>query len=232
MERILPGLRSTTANERRRSLWFWASRILGLALLAAILGRAARAEEVVAGGAVVRWDAGLERLGRRAESVLPAIRAEVDRRLGWTHQGPVADVVIVRGFDRMCAEARARVPRWAVGVTVASRSLIVIRSDLLSAGFGGSLAQVIRHEWVHLAWGRYAGPRRRALPLWAEEGLAEEIGGGISLDAGAALDLAVAFGRLLDFESLETRFPQDPRGADLAYKQSRSWIQFAVHHTG
>jgi len=156
----------------------------------------------------------------------------VERALGWPYEGPEADVAIVRNRRRMQDVAQANVPDWAVGVALPTQARIVIRADLLEMGYGSSLEAVLRHEWVHLAWGRHAGARRRFLPLWAEEGLAEEIGGGISIDAGAALDVAAAFGRLLHFADLEERFPQDREAADLAYKQSRSWIHHFVTHAG
>ena len=180
----------------------------------------------------VRWDAGLEGIARQIENGLPAVRAEVARRVGWTYAGPAPEIVLVRNHQRMKAEAGAPVPEWAVGVAVSSRNLIVIRADLLSAGYGGGPLQVLRHEWVHLTWGWHAGERRRQLPLWAEEGLAEEVGGGISVDAGAALDVAAAFGHLLSFEALRERFPPDAHGADLAYKQSRSWVQHVAREKG
>jgi hypothetical protein len=192
----------------------------------------ARAGEAWVGDVRVRWDAGLEAEGQLAAQALPAIRAEVDRRLGWQTDGRKAEIRIVTGLDRMREVARAQVPAWAVGAALSSRDLILIRTDLLARGYGGTLPQVLRHEWVHLTWGWEAGPARRHLPLWVEEGLAEEIGGGISVDAGAALDYAVAFQRLHDFEDLRYAFPADARDADLAYKQSRSWVQYLVIEAG
>lgn len=182
--------------------------------------------------AVVRWDAGLARLGHEVERALPAVRERVADRLGWQYDGALPEIVIVRNHARMTAEVGSEPPLWAVGVAVSSRHLIVIRADLLSAGYGSGLIQVLRHEWVHLSWGWRAGERRRQLPLWAEEGLAEEIGGGVSVDAGAALDVAAAFGRLLTFESLRERFPRAAHEADLAYKQSHSWMGNLIRERG
>ena len=179
----------------------------------------------------VRWDRGLERMGEEATALLPSVRRQVATRLGWTTDVP-AEVVIVHDLARMREEVRAKVPAWAVGVAHSAAGLIVIRADLLAAGQGSSLESVLRHEWVHLAWGTRAGRNRRLLPLWAEEGIAEDLGGGLSVDAGATLDVAVAFDRLHPFHALQTRFPEDPRGADLAYKQSRSWIQYVTRATG
>ena len=208
--------------------------LLALTLLLALVaarGMRSWAADEVALPVDVRWDGGLDRLGREAERRMPTIRRQVARRLGWeTQEG--AEILIVRGLARMREEARARVPSWAVGVAISGAGRIVIRADLLAAGQGSSLEAVLRHEWVHLAWGRRAGANRRLLPLWAEEGIAEEIGGGISVDAGAALDVAAAFDRLLPFQELEARFPKEAREADLAYKQSRSWIQHVTRTAG
>ncbi len=179
----------------------------------------------------VRWDRGLERMGQEAKALLPAIRRQVADRLGWSTD-VAAEVAIVHDLGRMREEARAKVPAWAVGAALSAEGLIVVRADLLSAGQGSSLESVLRHEWVHLAWGARAGSNRRLLPLWAEEGIAEDLGGGISVDAGAALDVAAAFDRLHPFHALQDRFPADARGADLAYKQSRSWIQYVTRATG
>ncbi len=201
--------------------------------LAVLLGPGARIGHAEATPSVtVRWDAGLERLGRAAEEVVPGIAREVERRLGWTYEGKPPEVFLVRGADRMSEVASAAVPSWAVGATVSADARIVVRADLLALGYGGGLVPVLRHEWVHLLWGAHAGPRRRLLPLWAEEGVAEEIGGGVSVDQGAALDLAVTFGNLIPFDELQTSFPADGHDADLAYKESRSWVAHLASRCG
>ena len=207
-----------------------ATLVLIGALGPGLLGAPAHGD-IVQGETTVRWDGGLDRLGQETAALLPMIQRQVADRLGW-ETGGTSEIVIVRSLARMREEARASVPSWAVGVALSSEGRIVIRADLLAQGHGSNLESVLRHEWVHLAWGRRAAGNRRALPLWAEEGIAEELGGGISVDAGAALDVAVAFDRLLPFHDLEARFPEDARGADLAYKQSRSWIQYVIRAAG
>ena len=206
--------------------------LLGTLVLLVLTAGPVLASGVDVEGGHVRWDEGLETLGRQAAAAVPRVRAEVARRLGWPYAGPDVEVVIVRGRDRMQVEARAQVPEWAVGAAISARALILIRSDLLHRGFGGGVVPVLRHEWVHLAWGQHAGASRRTLPLWAEEGLAEEIGGGVSIDLGATLDLAVVFHRLLDFKDLETSFPRSAAKAALAYRQSESWIGYVAEHVG
>jgi hypothetical protein len=206
--------------------------LLLVLLLPGLVASTALASGLDVEGGRVRWDDGLESLGRQAARALPAVREEVGRRLGWPYAGPDVEVVVVSGLDRMQEEAHAAIPEWAVGVALSSRALILIRADLLHRGFGSGVVPVLRHEWVHLAWGHRAGVNRRLLPLWAEEGLAEDIGGGVSIDLGSTLDLAVVFDRLLDFRGLEERFPRSPARAALAYRQSESWIQYVAERAG
>jgi len=109
----------------------------------------------------------------------------------------------------------------------------VLRADRVhSAGVLASMVTTLRHEWVHLAWARRAGSQRRRLPLWVEEGLAEEIGGGISLDGGMQLDFAATFGRLIPFDEITKSWPRSAERAALAYRQGRSWIRYFRDESG
>jgi hypothetical protein len=119
-------------------------------------------------------------------------------------------------------------PEWAGGVTVAGQRVVVRgrRAEPVR------LIATLRHEAVHLLWARHAGSAVRRLPLWFEEGLAEEIGGEPTVLAGARLDVALGTGRLLEFETLERSWPADAYAADLAYQQSRRWIALLVARHG
>ncbi len=186
-----------------------------------------------ANGHLVRWDTGLEEMGRRAVRQIPVIDKQVEAALGFPLRGGPAEVAIVRGHARMQAEAGVPVPEWAGGVFLTSRSLIVVRADRVE-GFGllRSMVTTLRHEWVHLAWSRRAGEQRRRLPLWVEEGLAEEIGGGITVDGGAQLDFAATFGRLIPFDDIAKTWPVEAGRAALAYRQGRSFVQFFRDRSG
>ena len=184
------------------------------------------------GGHKVRWDDGLESVGERALRALPGIRADVETALGWPFPGGPAEVVIVRGLDRIRAETGAGIPEWAAGVCQGHRSLIVIRADRVDISPLNPMEATLRHEWVHLAWSRRAGPRARALPRWVEEGLAEEIGGGVSVEAGAQLDFAASFGWLLDFEDITNHWPREADKASLAYKQGQSFVRYMRRERG
>ncbi len=205
--------------------------ITALWLVAALPAHAG--EVTTEAGHVVRWDEGLEDIGPRVAKLLPGIRQEVEVRLGFEFGGGPATVWVVSGLDRIRAEAGSKVPEWAGGVCVSFKSLIVLRADRIEPPTPFSSANtVLRHEWVHLAWARRSGKHRRQIPLWLEEGLAEEIGGGISVDAGASLDFAAAFDRLIPFDEIDDRFPANAGRAGLAYQQGRSWVRFFVAEAG
>lgn len=180
----------------------------------------------------IRWDAGLERVGERALRALPGIREDVARALGFELPGGPAEVVIVRGLDRIREVTAAGVPDWAAGVCQGHRSLIVIRADRVDVSPLNPMEATLRHEWVHLAWSRRAGLRARTLPRWVEEGLAEEIGGGVSVEAGAQLDFAASFGWLLDFNDITNHWPREAGKASLAYKQGRSFVRYMRQEKG
>lgn len=209
-----------------------ASGVLMIALLMAA-PPAAAGEDVLDGGHRVAWDPDVGGMGRRVAALLPETIRRVEERLGFAFVGGPAEVHVVSGLGRMRAEAGVHVPVWAAGVCVGSRSRIVLRADLLAnEGPVRGVVSTLRHEWVHLAWARRARAWTRHLPLWVEEGLAEEIGGGISVDGGQQLDFAAAWGRLLPMEGIATAWPDDASDAALAYRQGRNWVQYFVQRAG
>ena len=180
-------------------------------------GRPRRELDLVGGAR--RWDAGLDDLGRQAAAVLPGVREEVARRLGWAYDGPPVEVALVGARPDVPGSPDAHLPTWAVGVALPPDPRIVIRTDLLAAGYGGGILPVLRHEWVHLAWGIRPGAHRRLLPLWVEEGLAEEVGGAVSVDAGAGPRRGGGVRPAPPVRGPAAGLPRGRRGADLAYKQ-------------
>lgn len=203
---------------------------IGLLWLAPALRAGSR---TTSDGHLVRWDAGLEAIGERTARQVPVVSRQVAASLGFDWAGEPAEVVIVSGLERMRAAARVRVPDWAGGVCVGARSLIVIRADLVeNAGPLNSMVTTLRHEWVHLAWHRRAGGNVRRLPLWVEEGIAEQIGGGVTVDGGRKLDFAARFGWLLPFKEIARAWPAEADRAALAYRQGKSWVAFFRDKSG
>ncbi len=201
-------------------------------LLTAVVVLACAAPAAVAGevttpaGHRVRWDEGLGGMGGLAARQLPQVAQQVAAALGFPFPEGRAEIVFVRGLERIREETGAAIPPWAAGVCQGSRSRIVIRADLVDQSPLNPMVTTLRHEWVHLAWSRRARLRTRALPLWLEEGLAEDIGGGVTIESGAKLDFAARFGWLLDFETITRHWPKRAEDASLAYKQGLSFVRY------
>lgn len=210
----------------------WLAALL-LAMGVWLAPNALAGERLTAAGHRVRWDGGLDAVGTRVHELLPRIQHEVAESIGFQFPGGPAEVVVISGLERMRRTAGVGVPEWAAGVCVGSRSRIVLRADRLrERGIASALITTLRHEWVHLAWARRAGVYARRLPLWAEEGLAEEIGGGFTLDGGQKLDFAAAWGGLIPLSEIAAHWPAEANRAALAYRQGRSWIRFFLRERG
>lgn len=192
--------------------------------------RSAAAEPPAAGEALVRWEPEAADGGPRVAQRWPHIHRAVAARLGFDADLGGAEVVVVRGLERLRAVARFDAPEWAAGVTVGSQR-IVVRLDV-PVRSKADLEATLRHECVHLLWARRAGVMRREVPLWFEEGVAEHVGGAASLDGGARIEIAAGTGRLLAFESLERAWPTGPWEADLAYQQARRWVEIVADRAG
>jgi hypothetical protein len=190
----------------------------------------ARADGPAMREAEIRWEPDAADAGERVARRWAEVHRDVALRLGFDADLAGAEVVVVRGLERMRAAARAAVPEWAAAVTVGGQR-IVVRADA-PATSRSDLEATLRHECVHLLWARHAGPRRRTVPLWFEEGVAEHVGGSVSVAAGVRLDVAAGTGALLPFERLEHTWPARAEDADLAYQQARRWVDVLVARAG
>ena len=208
--------------------------VLGVILLMAFLAPSAHAaDEVLPTGDRLYWDDGIGGAAARIRKALPGIRAEVARALGMPEPGP-AEIHVVSGWDRIREVVGDTVPpSGPLGCVSAVASSSRFASDVSdNRALLRSLETVMRHEWIHFAWSQAAGARTRELPLWIEEGFAELIGGGMSADAGAKLDMATTFKRLVPFDKITKRWPESQHEAGLAYLQSKSWVQYFFKHQG
>lgn len=213
--------------------WSWlrplaALAAIGLGVLGLSTARACADEERALGS--VRWSSEAAQAGRRLAARWPDVVSDVSQQLGLSPSLEGAEVVVVRGYEELCRQARVEAPLWAAAVTVGGQR-IVLRDDVPTS-VRATLEETLRHEAVHLIWARAAGPRAHRLPRWFEEGLAETVGGGVSVSAGARVEVAAALGRLLEFANLERAFPTAPEQADLAYQQSRRWVEHLVARKG
>jgi hypothetical protein len=93
---------------------------------------------------------------------------------------------------------------------------------------------VLKHEYAHLLLHRHIPSER--LPRWLDEGIAQHLSDGLSEylpgRSQMVLEEALATDRVLPLRALETRFPDDSFGRQLAYEQSRSIVGYMVRRYG
>jgi hypothetical protein len=87
---------------------------------------------------------------------------------------------------------------------------------------------VLAHELVHVALGQALEPHGLDPPQWLTEGLSEYIADLVT----PGDQRRGARGMPLAMKSLHVAFPREPHASDLAYAQSRSFVEFLVRETG
>lgn len=156
------------------------------------------------------------------------ITAEAAPKLkAWTGASPAKVFIQVmptrQWFEKRMAQLGG--PRWAAGLAVPDRGLIVLRSPR-QLGDPEQFRRLLIHELLHLYLA--AGLRGRHAPLWLEEGLAMRLSGEGGWGRAASMTGGVLGMGLLPLDELEERFPAQAQQAALAYAQSYyliTWLQ-------
>ncbi len=113
------------------------------------------------------------------------------------------------------------------------RQLVVLDLSRLDQ-HAGDLYGTLKHEYAHLVL--HQAIARRRLPRWLDEGVAQWTSDGLSEYLPAArrpvLPQAAAAGRLFFMDEIADGFPDDPTGLQLAYEQSRDFVNYLVRRFG
>ncbi len=163
-------------------------------------------------------------LGREVRRVLGEVAPRLEQLTG---AAPGRIQVVVAGsrgeFERRMEALGG--PRWAAGVALPGRGLIVVRSPAQLTDPDDFRFLVI-HELVHLYLAAGLGPHRA--PRWLAEGLAmyasEEGGWGLV----GAMTRGVLSDGLIPFARLTREFPARGDRAALAYAQSYYFIGYLL----
>lgn len=103
---------------------------------------------------------------------------------------------------------------------------------ILDAGTGGSeLDQVIAHELSHIVLHLHFEEPYMDAPLWLDEGLAMYVEGPLDEREQRSLDEAIAGDQVMSVRSL-TSFPGNPDQVELAYAESRDFVDFLIRSGG
>ena len=165
----------------------------------------------------------------RASRALALLESLV-RLPGLTGPGPRLTVTIAPTRAAMDSLVGGQLPEWAGAVAIRDRMEMIIPGGRFWPRSPYEEAQVLRHEWAHLALAHEMG--RLRIPRWFNEGYAEW-SAGAWLDGGAwKLRVALAFGGAPPLDSIALDWPRDRIPAELAYLLSASVVQYLVEASG
>lgn len=126
-------------------------------------------------------------------------------------------------------------PEFEAGGGVDRRRTVVGRAwsgtdriDIDASGAYAVAELVTAHEVTHIITARLLGQNARALPLWANEGIARSESGEANVSDDEIVGQAIADGDYIPFGNIESEFPTDSRGAGIAYAESTSFIRYIV----
>ena len=159
---------------------------------------------------------------------VPRLVLEVENALGFTSKRPIT-VRLTRTPGEFEAEV-GRKPEWAAAVAFARQSLLVVRLDAVGPERASDISGVLRHEIVHLLLPERLG--FAPVPLWFEEGLAQQLAGRINRSDLDLLPGAALTGRLLPLSSISASFPAEADRAALAYAQGESVVGRLIEQYG
>jgi len=152
--------------------------------------------------------------------------ARVEARLGMRLKGRV-DLYLAATQRELEELAGGPEDLFLEGQAFPSQRAIIMRGKITREATCALLA----HELVHLALAQRLSPAGVEAPRWLDEGLAELVADEVTPGEHRRYPGQVT-GGLLPIASLDTAFPRDPPHQNLAYAQSRSFVEFLEQRTG
>ena len=121
-------------------------------------------------------------------------------------------------------------PRYASGVAYPSIGLTLVSARAPVTGDATRVAQVLRHELSHLAWG--VATAQAAGPRWFTEGLAVEQSGEHSFERFQSMAQASFSRGLAPWAQLDARFAGSAEQVDVAYAQGADIVAWLLRRDG
>ncbi|HUS59511.1 MAG TPA: peptidase MA family metallohydrolase [Planctomycetota bacterium] len=119
-----------------------------------------------------------------------------------------------------------------LGVAIPSANLIVIDCSKTEIHGPNNLALTLKHEMVHIAFGRVENRSGHRVPLWFNEGVACWLSGRVYHGEQVHLTQAVNTDSLFPLSEIAGGFPTARYERELAYQQSEAAVRFIVSRYG
>jgi len=205
-----------------------------LCIVALLASRTAAAEDLTgvmeAPGVIVRYARGTERWAREAIERFPEANRNALDTLGITTNRRVS--IHLYATEKGFRQATNYTPADTLGVTFAQRNTIAIDCSKTSTKGPNSFAITLRHEMIHIAFGRLMARTGRHVPLWFNEGVACTAMKRLRFGDPRQLVRAANSNGLFTFRQLSNSFPTLRPALELAYQQSESAVRFLMQKHG
>ena len=172
-------------------------------------------------GVIVVYDEALKSAAPQVAAVYPAIKQDLEKTFQWSLDFRPT-VVLVK--DSQHFQQIAGTSHIVAFAAPRENVMVIDYSKMHTTPF--TLESTLKHELCHLLLHRYIDSTR--LPKWLDEGVSQWASDGIAeviMDyKRAILPQAIVSGRYFRMSALHERFPRDKQALQLAYAQSKSFV--------
>jgi len=130
-------------------------------------------------------------------------------------------------FNKLTGNA---VPHWVEGVADPLRSLIILKSPMMTDRHE-RLPKLVRHELTHILIGQSV-PNPTVLPKWFNEGMAIHLSADEEFTAGEAISKALLSNSTISLSEIDEVLQFQQAKAALAYEESYSFILYLIEEYG
>jgi hypothetical protein len=155
----------------------------------------------------------------------------LSRLIGNMELGKI-EIWVCETQEQFQAAVHAPIQDWAVGCAFPLSRRIVIQNPDVILQREFQLAQVIRHEIVHIVFGQRTKKAIRGIPLWFNEGIAIYLSGEWSPHRHEALIQNVLSKSIIPLAQLSDGFPKSEQLAQLAYAESLNAVAWLTEIAG
>jgi len=185
---------------------------------------------IEAPGVAVHYAKGTAKWARLALELLPEANSNALHTLGMTTNRKVTIhlYATTQGFG----EATNYTPPDTLGVARPRTNEIIIDCSLAKLSGNNSFNLTLKHEMIHIAFGRLNARTGHSVPLWFNEGVACWAMGRLRMGDPKLLVRAANTDTLIPLEHLAAAFPQTGIARELAYQQGESAVTFLLEAYG